>query len=90
MTVYRAQVGNAVARWLADPARSPLGPAGFYQTAIIGVITDMGGGWVEIDGTALEALRGLPDDRDGHVTDEDGPILWVGKTRHPLMATTRE
>jgi hypothetical protein len=33
----------------------------------------------------VAALRGLPPDRDGHVSDMDGPVLRIGSARHFLF-----
>jgi hypothetical protein len=85
MTTYTANVGRAEARWLADLARGPLSPAGFYGQGIRGLITDLGDGQVLLDEGAMAALRGLPPDRDGHVSDEDGPLLCIGGTRYRLV-----
>jgi hypothetical protein len=85
MTAYTANVGRAEARWLADEARGPLSPEGFYGRGINGVITDLGDGRVVLDENAVTALRGLPPDRDGYVLDMDGPILCVGGVRHRLV-----
>ncbi len=85
MTAYTANVGRAEARWLADPAHGPLSAAGFYGPGINGLITDLGDGQVQIDEDAMAALRGLPPDRDGHVCDEDGPLLCIGRSRHPVI-----
>lgn len=84
MTSYTALVGRSVARWLTDPGRGPLSPGGFYRSGAEGLVADLGEGWVLIDEPALDALRGLPPDRDGHVTDEDGPVLWIGNDGYPL------
>lgn len=73
-----------MARWLADPVKGPLSPGGFYRSGTGGLITDAGNGHVLIDEHALDSLRSLPPDQDGHVTDEDGPVLWIGKTSFPL------
>jgi hypothetical protein len=86
MTTYTANVGRAEARWLADPARGPLSATGFYGQGATGLITDVGDGHVLVDENALAALRGLPPDRDGHVSDEGGPVLWVGGARYRLFA----
>jgi hypothetical protein len=85
MTTYTANVGLAEARWLADRARGPLSAAGFYGQGISGLITDLGDGQVMIDQDAMAALRGLPEDRDGHVSDSGGPVLCIGRARHRLV-----
>jgi hypothetical protein len=85
MTTYMANVGQAEARWLADRTRGPLSPAGFYGQGVSGLITDLGDGQVMLDDDALAALRGLPPDRDGHVSDNDGPVLCIGSARHRLI-----
>jgi hypothetical protein len=85
MTTYEANVGGAEARWLADRERGPLSAAGFYGQGISGLITDLGDGRVLLDGKAMAALRGLPRDRDGHLSDDDGPALCIGNARHRLF-----
>jgi hypothetical protein len=84
MTTYTAHIGRAEARWLADPARGPLSPAGFYGRGVSGQVTDLGDGHVLLDEEAVTALRGLPPDRDGHVSDEDGLLLSIGGARYHL------
>jgi hypothetical protein len=86
MTTYTAEVGRAEARWLADPVHGPLSTAGFYGNGIGGRITDLLDGRVMLDEDAITALRGLPPDWDGHVSDEDGPVLYVGGAKHHLVA----
>ena len=34
----------------------------------------------------MAALRGLPADGDGHVSDMGGPVLCIGAARHRLVA----
>jgi hypothetical protein len=86
MTRYTTHVGRSEAGWLADRERGPLSAAGFYGHGISGVITDLGDGWVMLDEDALAALRGLPADRDGHVSDSDGPALCIGRARHRIVS----
>jgi hypothetical protein len=85
MATYTAHVGQAEARWLADMARGPLSPAGFYGLGPGGMITDLGDGRVVLDENAMGALRGLPPGRDGHVRDQDGLLLCIGGARHRLI-----
>jgi hypothetical protein len=85
MTTYTADVGQAEARWLADPAHGPLSTAGFYGQGIGGLITDLRDGRVMLDENAVAALRGLPPDWDGHVSDQDGLVLSVGGAQHRLI-----
>lgn len=85
MTTYTANVGRAEARWLTDTARGPLSAAGFYGRGVSGLITDLKDGHVLLDEDAMAALRGLPPDRDGHVSDQDGPLLSIGGARYPLV-----
>ena len=85
MTTYTADVGRAEARWLADPVHGPHSTAGFYGNGIGGHITDLLDGRVMLDEDAMTALRGLPPDWDGHVTDQDGPVLFVGGAQHGLV-----
>ena len=85
MSSYTANVGRAEARWLADRERGPLSAAGFYGEGVSGLITDLGDGQVMLDDDAVAALRGLPPDRDGHVSDMDGPVLRIGSARHRLI-----
>ena len=89
MAAYMADVGRAEARWLADAARGPLSVAGFYGPGVSGLITDLGDGYVLLDENALAALRGLPPDRDGHVSDKGGPVLCIGAARHRVLAEHR-
>jgi hypothetical protein len=87
MTTYTANIGRAEARWLADSARGPLSPAGFYGRGVSGQVTDLGDGYVLLDEEAVAALSGLPADRDGHVSDEDGLLLSIGGATYRLAAS---
>jgi hypothetical protein len=85
MSTYTADVGRAEARWLANRERGPLSTAGFYGEGVSGLISDLGDGQVMLDDDAVAALRGLPPDRDGYVSDIDGPVLCIGSARHRLI-----
>jgi hypothetical protein len=71
--------------WLTRPA-GRVSAAGFYGQGISGLITDLGDGQVMLDEDAMAALRGLPPDRDGHVSDENELSLFIGGARYPLAA----
>lgn len=76
--VWRAEVGEDNARWLATECRTAR-LAREYRPV------DVGGGVVEFNALALGAIRELGEEEDGYVTDDaDGLRIWVGDDAYEL------
>jgi hypothetical protein len=83
--VWCSHVGNAEARYLASRVRGPFAPDALGHRAP-GAVTDLGAGWIALDGAAMDTLSQLPYDMDGRVTWEGRePVLHVGKDRHAVL-----
>ena len=77
-TTWRADVGEDNARWLATECRTAR-LAGEYRPR------DLGGGYVEVNALALDALRELGEEEDGFITDDgDGLRIWLGDDAYEL------
>jgi hypothetical protein len=80
---YGVQVGWQAAAAFADPATGPLA-----RRPGRGVEED--DGWIWVDETALESLRGIPAGDDWRLDEEDGPVLVFLGVRYPVVELDSE